>query len=148
NAAGGSYPEPRDATEKAAATIGQGRVLASPLHMATVAGAAAGGGWRPPTLTADAAQPERLAMEAAVGENLRALMTGVVNEGTGTAARVPGKPVAGTTGTAEFGNDRPPKTHAGVIGVSGEYAVAVLVEGGGVGGQVAAPIAAKLVAGL
>ncbi|HYN98555.1 MAG TPA: penicillin-binding transpeptidase domain-containing protein [Actinomycetota bacterium] len=148
NAAGGSYPEPRDATEKAAATIGQGRVLASPLHMATVAGAAAGGGWRPPTLTADAAQPERLAMEAAVGENLRELMTGVVDEGTGTAARVPGKPVAGKTGTAEFGNDRPPKTHAWFIGFSGEYAFAVLVVGGGVGGLVAAPIAAKLVAGL
>ena len=147
NAAGGSYPEPKDATEKAAATIGQGRVLASPLHMATVAGAAAGGGWRPPTLTAGA-QPEKLPMDAAVGESLREFMSAVVNEGTGTGAKVPGKPVAGKTGTAEFGNDRPPKTHAWFVGFSGEYAFAVLVEDGGVGGQVAAPIAAKLVAGL
>jgi cell division protein FtsI/penicillin-binding protein 2 len=148
NAAGGSYPEPKDSTEKAAATIGQGRVLASPLHMATVAGAAAGGGWRPPTLTAGAAPPDKLPMDAAVGESLREFMTAVVNEGTGTGAKVPGKPVAGKTGTAEFGNDRPPKTHAWFVGYSGEYAFAVLVEGGGVGGQVAAPIAAKLAAGL
>jgi cell division protein FtsI/penicillin-binding protein 2 len=75
-------------------------------------------------------------------------MSAVVNEGTGTGAKVPGKPVAGKTGTAEFGNDRPPKTHAWFVGFSGEYAFAVLVEDGGVGGQVAAPIAAKLVAGL
>ncbi|HEX2179995.1 MAG TPA: penicillin-binding transpeptidase domain-containing protein, partial [Actinomycetota bacterium] len=147
NAAGGSYPEPRDATEKAAATIGQGRVLASPLHMATVAAAAAASGWRAPSLVAGT-ETEKLPLDPAVGENLRALMAGVVAEGSGTRAAVPGKPVSGKTGTAEFGNDRPPKTHAWFIGFSGEYAFAVLVEGGGVGGQVAAPIAAKLVAGL
>lgn len=147
NSAGGSYPEPRDSTEKAAATIGQGRVLASPLHMATVAAAAAGTGWRPPSLLARQ-QKEKLAMDAGVGETLRALMTSVVEEGTGTRAQVPGKPMAGKTGTAEFGNERPPKTHAWFIGFSGEYAFAVLVEDGGVGGQVAAPIASKLVAGL
>ena len=148
NAAGGSYPEPRDATEKAAASIGQARILASPLHMATVAGAAAGAGWRAPKLLAGGEASEKLPMEPAIGESLRALMAGVVAEGTGVRAQVPGKTVAGKTGTAEFGNDRPPKTHAWFIGFWGEYAFAVLVEGGGVGGQVAAPIAAKLVAGL
>ncbi len=147
NAAGGSYPEPKDATEKAASAIGQGRVLASPLHMATVAGAAAGGGWQAPKLAAGEAS-EKLPIDAAVAESLRSLMSAVVAEGTGTRAQVPGKQIGGKTGTAEFGNDRPPKTHAWFIGFSGEYAFAVLVEGGGVGGQVAAPIAAKLVVGL
>lgn len=148
NVAGGSYPEVRDATEKAAASIGQGRVLASPLHMATVAGAAAGGGWKAPVLTAQDAPSERIPLDATVGENLRTLMTAAVAEGTGVAAQVPGKQVAGKTGTAEFGDETPPQTHAWFIGFSGEYAFAVLIEGGGVGGQVAAPIAARLVAGL
>jgi cell division protein FtsI/penicillin-binding protein 2 len=51
--------------------------------------------------------------------------------------------VAGKTGTAEFGTGDPPPTHAWFVGFRGDLAVAVLVEGGGVGGQVAAPIAAR-----
>jgi cell division protein FtsI/penicillin-binding protein 2 len=68
-------------------------------------------------------------------------MTRVVTSGTGTAAGVPGQSIAGKTGTAEFGTDTPPKTHAWFIGFRDDLAFAVLVEGGGVGGRVAAPIA-------
>jgi cell division protein FtsI/penicillin-binding protein 2 len=55
--------------------------------------------------------------------------------------------VAGKTGTAEFGPGRRPRTHAWFIGFSGDLAVAVLVEDGGVGGRVAAPLAARFLAG-
>jgi cell division protein FtsI/penicillin-binding protein 2 len=51
--------------------------------------------------------------------------------------------VAGKTGTAEFGNGNPPPTHAWFVGYRGNIAFAVVVEGGGVGGRVAAPLAAK-----
>jgi cell division protein FtsI/penicillin-binding protein 2 len=114
----------------------------SPLHMATVAAAVADGTWRPPVVLEGAkagAQPSKL--DPAVVKSLRTLMAGVVEHGTGVAARTPGREVAGKTGTAEFGNDDPPKTHAWFIGYSGDLAFAVLVEGGGVGGRVAVPLA-------
>jgi cell division protein FtsI/penicillin-binding protein 2 len=148
NAAGGSFPDPKDATERAAAAIGQGRVTASPLHMSTVAAAVAGGGWHPPQLVAEAPPSSPAQLDPAVAQTLQSMMAAVVAEGTGVRAKVPGKQVAGKTGTAEFGREVPPKTHAWFVGYSGSLAFAVLVEDGGVGGEVAAPIAAKLVAGL
>jgi cell division protein FtsI/penicillin-binding protein 2 len=148
NAAGGSFPEPRDATERAAAAIGQGRVLASPLHMATVAAAVAGGGWRRPTLLADTSAVNPNPIDPAVARTLQDLTAGVVRQGTGVRAAVPGRQVGGKTGTAEFGREVPPRTHAWFVGYSGPFAFAVLVEDGGVGGEVAAPIAARLVSRL
>jgi cell division protein FtsI/penicillin-binding protein 2 len=61
---------------------------------------------------------------------------------------VPGRRVAGKTGTAEFGEADPPRTHAWFVGFSGDLAFAVLVEGGGVGGRVAAPVAGRFLAAL
>ncbi len=146
SAKGGSFPTPKDATERVAAAIGQGRVTASPLTMAGVAATAAAGTWHAPLLVTDPAPaaPAVTAIPAlapAVADPLRALMTGVVQNGTGTAAGIAGQPVAGKTGTAEFGTDVPPKTHAWFIGFRNDLAFSVIVEGGGVGGRVAAPIA-------
>src|SRR5918996_1226591 len=53
NTFGGSFPTPSDATEHAAASIGQGRVEASPLHMASVAAAVIDGTWDAPVLLPD-----------------------------------------------------------------------------------------------
>ncbi len=84
--------------------IGQGQVLATPLEMATVAATIADGGRRPsPTFLLGAAPAAGVqAMSASVAHTVRRLMIGVVREGTGTAAAIPGVTVAGKTGTAEL----------------------------------------------
>ncbi|WP_375766160.1 penicillin-binding transpeptidase domain-containing protein [Archangium gephyra] len=144
---GASFPEPRDETEQAAAAIGQGRVLATPLHMASVAAAAESGRWRAPYLIAELEDGPRASLAPGTRLPLQALMRAVVTEGSGRAAvGVPG--LAGKTGTAEFGSGTPLPTHAWFIGFHKGIAFAVLVEGGGVGGRVAVPIAAKFAAAL
>jgi cell division protein FtsI/penicillin-binding protein 2 len=146
--AGGQFPVPADSVELAAAAIGQGRVLASPVEMASVAAAVASGAWRPPRLLGDAPAGAAKPLDASVAATLRQLMVSVVRDGTGTAAAEPGQVVAGKTGTAEFGSGDPPLTHAWFIGFRGTLAFAVLVEGGGVGGEVAAPVARRLLDAL
>lgn len=144
------FPVPQDDAERAAAAIGQGRVLATPAHMASAAAAATTGTWRaphvlepPPAGTGVAsASPTPSAVEP-----LRAFMRAVVTEGTARAAAgVPG--LAGKTGTAEFGSGDPLPTHAWFVGERAGVAFAVLLEGGGVGGRDAAPIGARFAAAL
>ena len=70
-------------------------------------------------------------------------------EGPARQAAAPNVTVAGKVGTAETGGDAPP--HAWFVGfaparpgASPRFAIAVVVEHGGEGGQVAAPIAGRL----
>jgi cell division protein FtsI/penicillin-binding protein 2 len=148
---GGAFPTPASRVDKVAAAIGQGRVTASPLQMATVAAAVDAGVWRSPVLVRDTPPPQRttLPVDPTVVSTLRSFMRQVVADPRGTAhgAGLPGL-VSGKTGTAEFGSDVPPKTHAWFIGYRGDLAFAVLVEGGGVGGRVAAPVAARFLTAL
>ena len=50
--------------------------------------------------------------------------------------------------TAEYGTGNPPPTHAWFIGFRGTVAFAVIVEGGGFGAAVAAPIASQFLTAL
>jgi len=144
--AGARFPAPRDVAERASQAIGQGRVETSPLHMATVAGAVASGSWRPPRLLLDNLPGPATPLDPQVAATLKDLTAEVVRSGTGTAAAVAGQQVAGKTGTAEIGGPDPDRTHAWFIGYRGGLAFSVLVEGGGVGGRVAAPLAARFLA--
>jgi len=80
-------------------------VQASALQMATVAATIADGGRRPQPTFALGAHPRSVASatSASVARTVRRLMIGVVREGTGTSAAIPGVTVAGKTGTAELG---------------------------------------------
>ncbi len=139
---GGSFPEPVDTAELAAASFGQARVEASPLHMASVAAAAATGTWFQPYLLEDEGPGERRALATGAREPLRLLLRAVVAEGTGSAAEVEGQDVLGKTGTAQGPGG---VEHAWFVGAWGDLGFAILVEEGGAGSAVAAPIAARLV---
>jgi cell division protein FtsI/penicillin-binding protein 2 len=148
----GTAPVATDAVDRAAAAFGQGRVLVSPLALAAVAASVARGHWQQPRLlTAPAATPAPDGPPLAEAPTLQSLMRSVVVAGTGSAlASVPGAPVYGKTGTAEYGSDVPPRTHAWFIGWQGNLAFAVLVADtkDGFGGEVAAPIAARFLRSL
>jgi Penicillin binding protein transpeptidase domain/NTF2-like N-terminal transpeptidase domain/Penicillin-binding Protein dimerisation domain len=143
------FPVPQSSPELAMAAFGQARVTASPLLMAGVAAAVQSGTWRAPKVVDDQAlgslevrQPGPRHLDPAVTATLRTLMRQVVTSGTAAGAGLPSD-VSGKTGTAEFGSGDKPPTHAWFIGFRNDLAVAVVVEGGGVGGEVAAPIAAR-----
>jgi cell division protein FtsI/penicillin-binding protein 2 len=131
NAFTGKVPAATDDAERAASAVGQGRVLASPLLMASVAAAAADGTWRPPVLLPDHAHPGAgpRPLEPRMSAVLSDVMRDVVRRGTGTAlGNVPGPPVHAATGAAEdprSGSAPPP---AWVVAYRGDVAIAVLIE--------------------
>ena len=138
-AARAGFPRPDSLAETTRAAIGQARVQASPLHMASIAATAASGSYRAPTLLADDAPEPQEVMSPRIRRHLRQMMRAVVEDGTGRSADLPGEPVYGKTGTAQF--DGGVQTHAWFIGFRGDLAFAVVVEGAGHGGAVAAPVA-------
>ncbi|QYG95177.1 penicillin-binding protein [Iamia sp. SCSIO 61187] len=151
----GSVPDEAEQVEHAASMIGQGRVLASPLAMATVAATIARGEVVTPTLVAgpdgapDAGEPPAEPITPEEAEALRSLMRAVVTDGSATfLADVPGAEVGAKTGTAEYGEERPPRTHAWMIAVQGDLAVSVFVEDGAGGATTAGPILEEALRGL
>ncbi|POX38740.1 PbsX family transcriptional regulator [Streptomyces sp. Ru73] len=144
----GSVPVSTSDNDKAAAAIGQARVQASPLVMASVAATVKNGSFRQPVLVPDAVKKLYRApgkLDAKVADDLRAMMRATVTSGSGHALKdLPGQPHA-KTGTAEFGTAKPPRTHAWMIGYQGgsDLAWAVFLEDGGSGGADAGPVAAR-----
>ncbi len=140
----GSLAAEGSETEHAASLIGQGKVLASPMAMASVAASVGAGRTVVPTLVpaakSDGSAPGHPLTEAEAS-TLRTLMRGVVTQGSGSfLAGLPGAPVLAKTGTAEFGDRTPPQTHAWMIAVHGDLAVAVFVDVGESGSHTAGPI--------
>ncbi|MGH2806465.1 MAG: peptidoglycan D,D-transpeptidase FtsI family protein [Actinomycetota bacterium] len=162
-----SFPEIGDDAQpaRAYAGIGQQDVVATPLQMALVAAGIANDGDVPrPRLVREIIDnsggiverfpPETLseAMTTETAEQVTAMMVAAVEAGTGTAAQIPGVPVAGKTGTAQTVEGQDPHTWFICFAPADDpqLVVAVIVEHGGelgseaTGGAVAAPIAKAL----
>jgi cell division protein FtsI/penicillin-binding protein 2 len=101
----------------------------------------------PPSSTVTAEAPAKATetpITKAEAASLADMMRAVVTSGhAGFLAEVPGEPVGAKTGTAEFGKANPPKTHAWIIAVHGDLAVAVFVEDGGLGATTSGPLLKK-----
>jgi penicillin-binding protein A len=148
-----SFPFPEDPGDLMWGSIGQAQDLAAPLQMASVAATVANRGRRmePRSSMGDEKQGTRV-LKKSTANRLALLMESAVNSGTGTAARISGVRIAGKTGTAEVDVGGKRRNHAWFITFapieSPQVAIAVVSEFGGVGGQVAAPIAHNIYTGV
>jgi cell division protein FtsI/penicillin-binding protein 2 len=140
----GQVPPAKGETEAAADMIGQGRILASPMTMATVIASVQEGATVLPSLVRgiDVEQADVPPLEAGEAATLRGLLRGVVTSGSGALlADVPGPPVIAKTGTAEYVADGGGvRLHAWMIAAQGDLAVAVFVEDGQSGSGTAGPL--------
>lgn len=159
------------AGETILAGIGQGYVLTSPLQLAVMTARAATGNVVMPTLVRpelDQPRPPfaRLGVDDRNLQAVQRALRAVVNEAGGTGARASlsdlGIEVAGKTGTSQVSRRSAnryltslrweERDHALFVGYfpanAPRYAVAAIVEHGGGGGSVAAPLARELMAEL
>ena len=147
-------------------SIGQGQLLVTPIQVARMMAAVANGGilWQPRLVqrvervngsiayATSTKMTGHVDLSPVVLAFLQHALSGVVNEGgTGAAARIPGIEVAGKTGTAQSvakSDSAKGQDHAWFASFAPvhdpQVVVVVLVERGGKGGQVAAPIAHQI----
>ncbi|GIH05886.1 penicillin-binding protein A [Rhizocola hellebori] len=150
----------------ALSSIGQASVSMTPLEGAMIAAAVANGGQQMqphlvqqlvgPDLTTNFyvadPKPLRRSCSPSVATQLQQMMTSVVEDGTGTRAKIEGYQVGGKTGTAEGGEGE--ETHGWFVGFAlkdGQpvAAVAVFLENAGKGGSSeAARIAGQVMRGV
>jgi cell division protein FtsI/penicillin-binding protein 2 len=142
--------------------VGQGYVGCTPLQMAGYISMVASKGSRyvphlikavnPPGANASPqiAKPEiaeRMELPSDWWDRLHKALIAVVESGTAKAARIPGVTVAGKTGSSEHRSGS--RTHGWFVGFAPaenpRVAIAVVLEAGGHGGEVAVPVARQII---
>lgn len=138
--------------------IGQGEVLVTPLHMAMISGAVANKGnmmqpYLVKNITTALGQNEktgtptvyRRVMYEETAYTIAEYMYETVKSGTASKAAIRGLTVCGKTGSAETSNDKLKETNAWYTGFIYDekhpYAISVVIEEGGAGGNMAAELA-------
>lgn len=150
-------------------SIGQGDLLVTPLQLAVAYSALANGGtlYRPqlalqvqkrdgtPVTTFEGEAVGRVPIQDSTITAINGALRGVVTHGEGTATSafagfpVSSHPVAGKTGTAEVAGKQPHSWFAAFAPAQEpEFVVVAVVEEGGHGSQVAAPIVRRVLEGL
>ena len=133
-------------------------LLMSPLQLALFTGAIGNGGILQQPRIIDhltdplgtdyqTLQPKTLKtiLDGKTAELIGKMMVDATRNGTGSSASIKGYTVAGKTGTVQVEGKRNNALYVGYITeAKAPYAIAVVVEEGGSGGNVAAPIAARL----
>ncbi|MFG2498398.1 peptidoglycan D,D-transpeptidase FtsI family protein [Streptomyces sp. NPDC048441] len=159
------FPKKMDRPQTALSSIGQFETAATPLQMAMVASAIANDGkLMEPYMVSELQAPNLDVIEKHSpkemsrplseenAQKLQDMMQTVINDGTGTNAKIPGVTVGGKTGTAQHGIDNSENPYAWFISYAktdsgSPVAVAVVVEDSKAGrddisgGGLAAPIA-------
>jgi cell division protein FtsI/penicillin-binding protein 2 len=113
--------------------------------MATVAASVAAGHTVRPVFVSDPAvdapAPPATGVTAAEAQQMRSLMSGVVETGTAEMLQdVPGAPVLAKTGTAQFVSDGEDLAHTWLIAIHGDLAVALFFNEGLGGGYDNGPV--------
>lgn len=162
-----AYPGPEGFADARVALsgIGQGDVTSTPLQMAMVSAAIANHGTlmqpylidtvRDPDLeVVQRTEPSKIrdAVSRTTADGLRDMMVNTVQNGSGTAAQIPGVQVAGKTGTAQTQPGVAPHAWFTAFAPADDpqIALAIIVEQGGdmnqgaTGGRLAAPMARQI----
>ena len=158
------YPSNNSQVDPGRLAFGQERMIVTPIQMAMVAAGVANRGVvmrpyvvdrieQPNGSLVTRTTPKMLsrAIKPQTAQELNLMMQSVVTGGTGTAAQIPGVPVAGKTGTAETGNSGINTTWFIAFAPADHPRVAIAVvlqNQTGFGGTTAAPIAKTVMEAL
>ncbi|MEP7216334.1 MAG: penicillin-binding protein 2 [Anaerolineaceae bacterium] len=150
---------PQTKTLLASTAFGQGEILATPLQMAEIAAIISNDGvLMSPHLGLAVLDGSRVVekleqplskrvLQSDIARTMRDLMVAVIDNGQAAGVAMSGVKIGGKTGTAELSDDG--TSHAWFIAFAPAenpvIAVAVVVERGGRGGEVASPIAGQVI---
>lgn len=147
----------------AEAAFGQGATMLSPFQIARLTATIANGGHAlQPYIVDRVVSPEQRVLfrgqakdfgqvvSAQTAATVAGMMEQVVERGTGRSASLSRVRVAGKTGSAEAGDDRPPHAWFTCFAPADKprFVVTVIVEEGGAGSEAAAPIARRVLSAL